>query len=1134
MLKQITGKAKFPLNDLLKRSQSSIDKDKLLEIKRIVDSIKPKMKMKLQQVDPSIEKYHNPAKIVRNIENRAYRPNLTLQGLGKVSPIDSPVLSVVLEKARSKQLSGAKVDTFRYANGVHKIHETTMSWVTAVQKRIFDGVNEPIQFPDSSKISELDNKDLTILFESLLALLEGRDIYKIIFQTDSPKLAVQYFLGKGFKPSIFVNRDAIRFDDGGFEIEFKSSLDVVPRNQSSLERIDHFVLNMAPDSTSSSDPYLLYLALCDDHFWGDVNDINFSRSIEADGVGMHTEVREPKNSRALIPIIYSSEPELAMVKHFLAPKDDKKYTLSVAINTLLSTVNDDSKYLPDYLTACINQFGGVDIEQFQSVVYKNQVSRGIYDMNSQLGRSSKINTYLQHVASSVRSDLSLPQVTEQISIKTPAAPKKYYEISSQSLVQRALLPLLYDSYAVDTHGMDDQSIQRFNEKFFDLFSSHQDPEKIREKVFSWIDTPNIYFKDNASIRNNMLALAIDSDDIDCFLKKMDALLPIFNLLADISIENDNVNDILTQIFSLNILLCSKYELSDNIYQIVDDIKRTRDAGNQCDFVLNGIESKSGFLEQRFTVPEQMPITQTVGQFWEFLKRCNDDGSISSDSLIEMVICGGFGQQNFKALMEAQQAGIASVDNLDMNEVLAGKNWPRISVEHIIEYGLKNRYTIDWAKQLGATDGEKFLSILEAISNEIFHRGLVSNYNEAAQVRYDLKKNSITSQWLDHFKKTQIVNPLRQSFLGYDKRAVAVAEGTIRKELPDQLVQKFLDLSRVHMSYPGPFGDPIVLDKLAIYFNQQGLETTDQHLMITNGASDGFSRVMKALLADQIGSELITPGPFFSPQQAMIKRANSTAILKISDSVSNSFRPDFDDIKSKITPHTKSLILTSPHNPSGTVLSVNEFSSAIQLCQEYGLFLVVDGTYMDMSDVNCYTQLQLALNQNNFVDIVVIGSNSKIFSPAIRSGWLWTPNQALRETVSHGITIDLAGVSTSSSAAMAVTLDHMDILMKDYEKVIPNRKLWLNCLEEMNIDPPSKIEAGLYMLLPTPSGISGSKFSTYLFETYDMNVVPLKSLSGEPSVDYPFIRVACVDQELTLMAIQRYKQAYEDLNSEPIV
>ena len=53
------------------------------------------------------------------------------------------------------------------------------------------------------------------------------------------------------------------------------------------------------------------------------------RSIEADGVGMHTEVREPKNSRALIPIIYSSEPELAMVKHFLAPKDDKKYTLSI-------------------------------------------------------------------------------------------------------------------------------------------------------------------------------------------------------------------------------------------------------------------------------------------------------------------------------------------------------------------------------------------------------------------------------------------------------------------------------------------------------------------------------------------------------------------------------------------------------------------------------------------------------------------------------------------------------------------------------------------------------------------------------------------------------------------------------------
>ena len=100
--------------------------------------------------------------------------------------------------------------------------------------------------------------------------------------------------------------------------------------------------------------------------------MNFSRSIEADGVGMHTEVREPKNSRALIPMISSSKPELEMVKHFLALEDAKQETLSKAVNALLGASNDDSQYLPKYLKDCINPYGKVDIEKFKVALNKSK------------------------------------------------------------------------------------------------------------------------------------------------------------------------------------------------------------------------------------------------------------------------------------------------------------------------------------------------------------------------------------------------------------------------------------------------------------------------------------------------------------------------------------------------------------------------------------------------------------------------------------------------------------------------------------------------------------------------------------------------------------------------------------------
>ena len=231
------------------------------------------------------------------------------------------------------------------------------------------------------------------------------------------------------------------------------------------------------------------------------------------------------------------------------------------------------------------------------------------------------------------------------------------------------------------------------------------------------------------------------------------------------------------------------------------------------------------------------------------------------------------------------------------------------------------------------------------------------------------------------------------------------------------------------------------------------------------------------------------------------------------------------MKEKITRTSRVLLLTTPHNPSGVVYSLNELTGAIRFCKEYKLFLIIDATYFDMSEVNCYGRLQSALDVEPFSNLAVLGTNSKLLSAAIRSGWLWTPNLDLREHIAHGVTIDMAGISTMASIATSVTINHFFTLQMGYTQTLYLKELWLQCLSELGLPFPAFCEGGLYLTIPTPNQMPGSVFTRLLHEKYDLGVVPFQYFVQDEFDDPPFIRVACVDQPSTQFAIECYKKSF---------
>ena len=143
-------------------------------------------------------------------------------------------------------------------------------------------------------------------------------------------------------------------------------------------------------------------------------------------------------------------------------------------------------------------------------------------------------------------------------------------------------------------------------------------------------------------------------------------------------------------------------------------------------------------------------------------------------------------------------------------------------------------------------------------------------------------------------------------------------------------------------YPPGAGVPEL--RHAVTAHQQrfyGLEfDPDSQVLVTAGATEAIAAAMLALL--EPGDEVIAFEPFYDSYAACIAMAGGVRVpltLRAPD-----FRPDLDALRAAITPRTRLLLLNSPHNPTGMVLTSGELAAIAELAVEHDLLVVTDEVY----------------------------------------------------------------------------------------------------------------------------------------------------------------------------------------------
>ena len=225
-------------------------------------------------------------------------------------------------------------------------------------------------------------------------------------------------------------------------------------------------------------------------------------------------------------------------------------------------------------------------------------------------------------------------------------------------------------------------------------------------------------------------------------------------------------------------------------------------------------------------------------------------------------------------------------------------------------------------------------------------------------------------------------------LGYDTITHNLSESSVAdRKLSDLGLD--LDLDELILCYGDHLGDPLLRRSIAA----GGAGLDPDQVIVTPGAATALFAVATSLL-DHGDHAVVVRTNYATNLET--PRAIGADLDIVDLSFDQAWKLDLDEVADKVKPGTTRLIsVTYPHNPTGTVCSVQDLKRLIGLAERAEAVLLVDETYRDLTHTGDRISLAATLSPN----VVSVSSMSKAYGlPGIRVGWAITTDPMLRETL----------------------------------------------------------------------------------------------------------------------------------------
>jgi len=157
----------------------------------------------------------------------------------------------------------------------------------------------------------------------------------------------------------------------------------------------------------------------------------------------------------------------------------------------------------------------------------------------------------------------------------------------------------------------------------------------------------------------------------------------------------------------------------------------------------------------------------------------------------------------------------------------------------------------------------------------------------------------------------------------------------------------------------------------------------EDIYIGNGASELIVMAMQGLL--NTGDEVLVPAPDYPLWTAAVTLAGGTPRHYICDEA-NEWNPDLADIRRKVTPNTRAIVIINPNNPTGALYSGETLHEIVQIAREHDLIIFADEIYDKMLyDGAAHTSIASLADDVLFVTLNGLSKNYR--ACGYRAGWM---------------------------------------------------------------------------------------------------------------------------------------------------
>jgi N-succinyldiaminopimelate aminotransferase len=323
----------------------------------------------------------------------------------------------------------------------------------------------------------------------------------------------------------------------------------------------------------------------------------------------------------------------------------------------------------------------------------------------------------------------------------------------------------------------------------------------------------------------------------------------------------------------------------------------------------------------------------------------------------------------------------------------------------------------------------------------------------------------------------------------------------------------------HNQYPPGAGLPALRQAIAEHQRRwYGLDhDPDTEVVVTMGATEAIAAAMLGLC--EPGDEVVTLEPYYDSYAATIAMAGAqrrVVTLRAPD-----FALDPDALAAAVGPKTRLVLLNSPHNPTGRVLSAGELDAVARVCLEHDLLAVTDEVYEHL--VYDGRHIPLATLPGMAERTVTISSHGKTFSfTGWKVGWACGPADLIAAVRTAKQYLSYSGATPfqhAATVALALPASYYDELAAGLAQ---RRDLLCQGLRDAGLD--TFTPQGTYFAVTDAASVGaadGVEFCFALPERVGVVAVPMSVFYDDPDAGRTLVRFAfCKRPEILAEAAAR--------------